>query len=192
MRTECTIFPYGQEVLFSRKRAHSGIQFRPAHSYVPAKGGQKVSKWSEGSLLTTLAQSDEWAGLKLVSEARENTRKHEKRDIIDTRSSHPVVPFCQKLKKVIFSSVRTKRHYRVRRKEHGKHEKTEKSTRKGSKRDRFRRPHSYPGRKVSKSSLSATRSRIALQGAGIDVRKRRGNTEKPRKDTQESAHGEHV
>ena len=32
MIPECTIFPYSQEVLFSRKRARSGIQIRPAHS----------------------------------------------------------------------------------------------------------------------------------------------------------------
>ena len=177
-------------MLFSRKaRFWDPIQAAPL---VPLRGNrQKLSFVAKSHLLSSSAQSDEWGRLNDHGKARENTRKHGKDDIPAIFSSHPVVPFCQKMRKLCFSSLRTKRHYRVRGFEHGKHEKTRKTRENTVEGTQFRRPHSYLWKEVSKSSLSCFLAEKALQGAGIEHRKTRENTEKLRKHAQENSHLEH-
>ena len=76
--------------LFSGK-ASSGSSDQAAPLITLRETRQKLPFVSKSHLLTPFPQSDEWAGLNVAQETRENTRKHEKSVFSADNSSHPVV-----------------------------------------------------------------------------------------------------
>ena len=74
----------------------------------------------------------------------------------------------------------------------GKTRENRENTRKSNNKARIQAAPLVGVTESEETSLSSVTVRIALQGAGIQLRKSRENTENTRKHVSETAHGEHV